>query len=95
MPFAGVFFGEDVTAKRKRLVKAWLNLRDTRNVLVNGRRPALVDMVDAMDQVPALFSGQIGVALSGYDRVAQIDITQDESTEFTLDGFVTEVGIGR
>lgn len=94
MPFAGVFYGEDVTAKMKRLVKCWLSLGNTRNVLVNGERPPIIDMVDAMDQTPSLYTGLLGVALAGYDRLAQVDITQDESTEFTLYGFATEVGIG-
>jgi hypothetical protein len=95
MPFAGTFYGEDVTAKMKRLVKVWLGVRNTRNILVNGYRPALIDMEDAMDQVPSLYTGTVGVPLGGYDRLAQVDITQEEPTEFTLDGFVTEVGIGR
>lgn len=95
MPFAGVFFGEDVTAKMKRLVKVWLNVDTTRNIIVNGYRPALIDMVDAMDPEPSSFTGFVPVPLSGYDRFAQVDITQEEPTDFTLYGFVTEVGVAR
>lgn len=94
MPFAGVFFGEDITGKMKRLVAVMLRVADTRNMLVNGIRPPLVQMQDAMDQSPPLISDFVRVPLGGYDRFAQVDITQDEPTEFTLYGAVTEVGIG-
>lgn len=93
LPFAGVFFGEDVTAKMKRKVKAWLRVNDTRNILVDGYRPPLTNMEDAMDAVPSLTSDFVGVALGGYDRFCQAEITQDECVEFELYGFVMEIGI--
>jgi len=93
LPVEGVFFGEPITAKHKRLVAAYLRVNDTRNILVNSYRPPLIDMQEAFATTPFLASEWVKVQLGGYDRLGQVTITQDIPTEATIYGFVLEIGI--
>ena len=93
MPVDGIFYGEPLTAKRKRLVNVYLRVTDTRNILVNGYRPPLIPFTDAFSETPILVDDWVKVDLGGYDRYGQVTITQDEPTEFTIYGLVLEVGI--
>lgn len=93
MPFAGVYFGQSAAGKRMRLVASYLRVNNTRNILVNGYRPPLINSADAFATTPTLVDDYVKINLGGYDRFAQVTITQDEPTEFTIYGLILEVGL--
>ena len=81
------------TGKRKRLVNILCRVNNTRNFTVNGYRPPLEPIGNIFDGTPTLISDWIEIHLGGFDRFAQVTITQEEPLEFELYGFVLEVSI--
>jgi len=91
MPFDAVVEGGTLTAEYKRKVSVRLNLENTRNILVDGFRPASTPIADVFSGVPSYINGWRRVNLSGIDRDAQVEITQDQPLEFKMFGMVLEV----
>jgi hypothetical protein len=85
--------GDVLTGKRKRLVSILMRVNDTRSFTVNGYAPPIEPIGDIFDGTPTLTDDWVFVRLGGYDRFAQVTITQEEPLEFELYGFVLEVSI--
>lgn len=93
MPFSGTFFGEPISGKRMRLVKALIRVSSTRNILVNGYRPPLTPIAEIFSGIPSFTSDWVSVDLGGYDRYGQVTITQDVPTELEVYGLIVEIGL--
>lgn len=82
------------THEVRRLVKATVEVSNSREMLIQGQAPGIMNFDDAHFDAPVsdiLKTGYYIVYLGGYDRRGQIEITQEEPLEATVLGMTLEV----
>lgn len=77
--------------RRKRVVKVDLNVFETLGVYARNYFSGNRKFTVVLDKAPEPFTGFKEMYLLGYDRLAEIEITQKEPLPFTLRGLVIEV----
>ena len=82
------------THEVRRLVKATVEVSQSREMQIQGQSPGILNFDDAHFDAPVsdiLKTGYYIVYLGGYDRRGQIEITQEEPLEATVLGMTLEV----
>lgn len=98
MPVTSDFSNGSILTEKKRLIRIVADLYESLGVLVkttahtvNVTVPERKFGEDILDVAPTSFTGIKEVYLSGWDRLAQVTISQTDPQPFTLLGLVVEV----
>ena len=98
MPVTSDFSNGSILTEKKRLIRIVADLYESLGVLVkttahtvNVTVPERKFGQDILDSDPSSFTGIKEVYLSGWDRLAQVTISQTDPQPFTLLGLVVEV----
>lgn len=99
LPASIIIAGQTYAARFKRLVYCAMQLIESRGVVVkqaNGEtyKPAWRQFgAEVLNTAVQLFTGKKKVNLGGYDRDAQVEMTQDDPLEFYVSGITLGIGV--
>ena len=92
MPITSQFGDGNILTSYKRVIRVVADMYESLGVYVNGTLlPDRQLGEDILDTTPASFTGIKELYLTGWDRLAQVTITQTDPQPFTLLGLVVEV----
>jgi hypothetical protein len=98
MPITSNFENGSILAEKKRLIRIVADLYESSGVYVTTSGTSSTVLLpdrslgeDVLDTVPDPFTGIKEVYLNGWDRLAQVTITQTDPQPFTLLGLVVEL----
>jgi hypothetical protein len=98
MPITSNFENGSILTEKKRLIRIVADLYESLGVYVTTSATSSTVLLpdrnlgeSVLDDVPDPFTGIKEVFLNGWDRLAQVTITQTDPQPFTLLGLVVEV----
>jgi len=92
MPITSMFGDGSILTNYKRVIRVVADMYESLGVYVNGTLlPDRQLGEDVLDTTPASFTGIKELYLTGWTRLAQVEITQTDPQPFTLLGLVVEV----
>ncbi len=98
MPITSEFGNGSILTEKKRLIRIVADLYQSLGVYVTTTATSANVLIperslgeDVLDTAPSAFTGIKEVYLNGWDRLAQVTITQTDPQPFTLLGLVVEV----
>lgn len=91
MPFSVDMGAGQILDEKKRFVRAWVKLYESRGVYLNGVALINRSFADPFDSAPENFTGTKKLNLMGYSEDAQVTITQVDPLPMTILGLNLEV----
>jgi hypothetical protein len=91
MPLDGQLGDGPITGDQKRIIRAVVRLKDTLSFKIGGQRLLVRQVTDDLSQPPAYANGLHEFWFLGWDKVAQLEFTQDEPLPLTVQGLLVEL----